>query len=320
MSAPSAPGFDPEALRAALGRYPQRANSVAGMGGYVDCFGLETDPGVEHLCGFVDAAGHRVFCQRFVPPAPRGRLLLVHGLFDHGGICWRNQLRWALDRSIAVLLFDLPGHGLTSGDPTHVDDFEDYVDVLETVLPVLSDGLPGPLLAAGHSTGCSVLLHACLDASRGGFEPHDLLLFAPLVRPGRDRLLRMAVPMVSAFSRALPRTPEGNTSDPEFNALRAQGDPLQPRSLSLAWLRAMLRWSARFDAFGASDRPALVIQGTQDAVVDWRPNLRRIAARLPALREALIDGAGHGVQNEPSPRREQIHALLDERLATLLGS
>lgn len=314
-------GFDADALRAELASSgPATAfpgPPPAAMADYVATYGLPASGDVTHECGIVEAAGYRVFCQRFVPAAPRGHVLLVHGLFDHAGI-WPRQIEWALARDLAVVLFDLPGHGLTSGARTRVDDFEHYVDVLEAVLVATTHALPRPFLAAGHSTGCSVLMQALLDPSRRGFRPDDLLLFAPLVRPGRDRLLRLALPLVAALRTALPRTPTGNTTDPAFNAFRAHGDPLQPQRLETAWLRAMTRWSARFDDLGTSDVPAIVIQGTEDSVVDWRRNLPRIAARFPQLRRELLEGARHGVQNEPGAFRERIDGLLDERLSALV--
>lgn len=64
--------------------------------------------------GYVDARGFRLWTQIWSPPEPVGTAFVVHGYFDHLGL-YRHLLERLLERHWRVVLWDLPGHGLSSG-------------------------------------------------------------------------------------------------------------------------------------------------------------------------------------------------------------
>src|SRR5690606_16869711 len=66
----------------------------------------------QHL-GRISVDGFDVAVQVWRPSPPRGTLVLLHGYYDHMGL-YRHLIRWALGQRLAVLAFDLPGHGLSS--------------------------------------------------------------------------------------------------------------------------------------------------------------------------------------------------------------
>ncbi len=75
--------------------------------------------------GFVDTERYRLWAQVWTPEQPRGTAFVVHGYFDHLGL-YRHLLERLLDQGWRVVLWDLPGHGLSSGARATIDDFEDY--------------------------------------------------------------------------------------------------------------------------------------------------------------------------------------------------
>ena len=307
--------FDPRLLAAALDPFPNRSEPPPGLAAYRAHYGLALPPAVRHEIGRVTVRGEDVVVQRIVPAAVRGSLLCVHGLFDHAAL-WRHQVHWALDRGLAVLLLDLPGHGLSTGARAHVESFEHYVDALEAAFGAAGP-LPGPVLGLGQSTGCSVLMQAVLDAARTELALDDLVLLAPLVRPVGDRIGRPLLPVLAPVIGRLPRLAWGNTSDPAYNRFQREADPLQPRSLPVSWVRAMAAWSRSFETLPGSERSPLVIQGTDDRVVAWRGNLRRIGGCFRDPEIVLLEGARHNLMNELPRHRREIERLLDGRLARL---
>ena len=317
--------FDPEALRASMRSLdagpllaPER-QADASLSAYLDHYALLVPVDVAHRFGHIDALGTTIAVHLFLPPTPRGSLIAVHGLFDHAAL-WRHQLRWALGRGLAVCLFDLPGHGLSSGDRAHIDDFLHYVTALEAVLDHAGALLPAPRIGLGQSTGCSVLMQAVLDPSRPDPGLDDLVLLAPLVRPVGDRLGRPLLPLLGPFFKKLPRTFYGNTSDPDFNRFQREADLLQPDALPVKWIRAMARWSAAFDRLPRSGLSPCIVQGTRDATVDWKRNLPRIRQRFTTPEEIMLEGAKHNLMNEALIHRQRIEAVLDARLDRLLGA
>lgn len=91
-------------------------------------------------------------------PAPRARLVLVHGYAEHRGryAAVVQQLR---ARGIECHLFDLRGHGESDGERGHVARFSDYVDDLDRVVKVIRErGGNTPLLIMAHSLGGLIAL------------------------------------------------------------------------------------------------------------------------------------------------------------------
>src|SRR5699024_4012803 len=85
----------------------------------------------------------------------------------------------------AVLAYDLPGHGLSSGPRAEIDDFRTYREVLEQCLAQARHHLPGPWHVIAQSTGGAIvmdyLLHHGFDDGNSPFR--QIILLAPLVRP-----------------------------------------------------------------------------------------------------------------------------------------
>ena len=100
------------------------------------------------------ARGSRLHYRAWTPSAPRGALLVVHGLFEHGGR-YRELARVAGEAGIATLALDLRGHGASEGRRGHVRRFEDFLEDVDRFLAVADQALPEavPRFLLGHSMG-----------------------------------------------------------------------------------------------------------------------------------------------------------------------
>ena len=65
-------------------------------------------------------------------------------------------------------MYDHPGHGLSSGARASIDDFSEYVSVLEDFLRIARVHLPGPYHLVAHSMGGAVTLDYLLTADPTG--------------------------------------------------------------------------------------------------------------------------------------------------------
>ncbi len=281
--------FDPDkdtySLEGAVAAYT-RAYSLPSRG-----------PELAHGFGWVDACGYRLATHYWVPEGARGTLVVVHGYYDHVGIFGR-AIHFALREGYAVLAFDLPGHGLSSGEQAAIDSFDTYGDVLGQVMARARGFLPQPFHALGQSTGGAVILNYLWrrDEARGQLD--KVVLLAPLILPRGWRSGRFLFYLLRPFIRRFPRGGSSSSHDVSFTRFIEQGDPLQARYLSLKWVSAMAAWYRFVLRAPPLDKPMLIIQGTGDQTVAWRYNLRLIARRLPAARVELIPGAGHQLINE----------------------
>lgn len=270
------------------------------------------------LCtGFVEADQFRLWTQVWSPREPRGTAFVVHGYFDHLGL-YRHLLERLLNQGLQVVLWDLPGHGLSSGPRATIDDFEDYGACLQALQQHLATHklAPRPWIGVGQSTGAAILATDALG--RGNATPWQaLVLLAPLVRPWGWPQSSWLHRLASPFIRSIPRRYRENSTDSDFSTFLREGDPLQPDRLTLTWVTAMRRWMAHLLALPASELPVLILQGEQDLTVDWPWNLEVLASKFPQARIYRHPEARHHLVNEAEEIRESLFVELDGFLASI---
>ncbi|MDR5866410.1 alpha/beta hydrolase [Halomonas koreensis] len=292
------------------------------LDGYLGHYGLAPLL-AEHVglhVGYVDAQGFRLWTQVWRPTVPRGTVFVVHGYYDHLGL-YRHLLECLLDRGWQVVLWDLPGHGLSSGERATIDDFDEYGACLRGLQAHLADdGLaPGPWLGIGQSTGAAIL---ATDALRRGDDGHwaGLALLAPLVRPWGWSQSSWLHRLLGPFVRSLPRRFRENSTDADFAAFLREADPLQPDRLAIQWVDAMRRWMPQLLALPANPLPTLILQGERDLTVDWQWNLDVLARKFPNAEIHRHPEARHHLVNEAEPIRRSLFRELERFIAGLEDS
>jgi len=270
---------------------------------------------VSHGFGCVNAAGFRIATHYWLPEKAQGSLVIVHGYYDHVGL-FAKLIRFALENNLAVLAFDLPGHGLSSGEPAVINSFNEYGDVLAELLQQSSAIMPQPGYALGQSTGCAILLNYLwrYAVTQNPFLPFKkIVLCSPLVLAQGWRgaaLGQYVYAVLRHFVRRIPRAFSHNSHDPDFLQFLREQDPLQARYLSLAWVGAMKQWYEFVQAAVPLKNDILIVQGTGDQTVDWRYNLPLLESKLTNARIEFISEAGHQLVNESDFYREQVFSAI----------
>ncbi len=283
------------------------------MHDYLRHYGLETllnDTSEVHA-GFVDTGRFALWCQVWSPPVPTGTAFVIHGYFDHLGL-YRHLLSCLLAKGWRVVLWDLPGHGLSSGPRAEIEDFDDYQHCLAHLQATLHDqGMaPKPWLGVGQSTGAAILATDALTRREvAGWA--GIVLLAPLVRPWRWSQSSWLHLIASPFLKELPRKYRPNSTDEQFTTFLRDQDPLQPERLSVMWITAMRRWMPRLLALQPNPLPTLILQGEQDLTVDWEWNLAVLEEKFPNAEIHRHPEARHHLVNEAEPIRRELFEALD---------
>ncbi len=304
-----APG-ELDALRAGLPVFPG-AEPSALLQRYLDFYGLNftaSYPQAAYHFGRIESGPFQLLTQCWLQPNAIANLILVHGYFDHSGL-YDKLVAYGLSRRCNVLIFDLPGHGLSSGEPGVIDNFGDYADAVIDVLDGVN--LPDlPLHAMAQSTGCAALME-CARSQRWRFE--HVVFLAPLVRPAGWLGVRAGLLLLRPFRDSVARKFNRNSSDEDFLAF-VRADPLQSPSVSLRWLSALQRWLARLPLADLGVGPVQVIQGRRDTTVQWRYNMGAISKLFPASNIDYLPEAGHQLANESDAIRERYFRIVDRYL------
>lgn len=269
-----------------------------------------TIDGVRQRIGWLDTGDFRVVVQNFVPKDPRATVFLFHGYFDHAGI-YHHLIRFLLEQSYAVVIYDMPGHGLSSGKPTAITSFQQYQRVMDACLELCEGKLPEPYHAVGQSTGGAVLIDRMVHRQETPFD--KVVLMAPLVRPKGWRSIKLIHSAVKPFLTVWHRSFRQNSDDLDFVSFLKEHDPLQSKWLAVDWLSALREWIENIEQSVPSQRKILVIQGTNDNTVDWQHNISVLKGLFSELKIVYIPNGHHHLVNEAASKRAMIfEAVLSE--------
>lgn len=228
----------------------------------------------------VGAGGSRLRTLSWTPGAEVvGRALLVHGLTEHAGR-YGHVARALTNRGIAVLAFDLRGHGESEGPRGRLRSFDLLVEDVHRAREVATARLPGegPPVLYGHSLGGLILLRY-LQTYRPSTP--GAVLSAPWLgtavaipwwkRKAVDLLLRWA-PDMALSSGEVEATLL--TRDPAMQRAYAE-DPLVHHRLSPRFFREVESAQSRALEQGIdASIPTLVIVPCDDGLVDAERTVR----------------------------------------------
>jgi len=254
----------------------------------------------------VGAGDVELYWQAWLPPSPRGVLLLCHGLGEHAGR-YGNVVDAVVPDGWAVYGLDLRGHGLSGGRRAHIERYADLladVDVFRRTVVARHPGLPVVLL--GHSMGGQIALAYALDHQD---DLAGLVLSAPAL--AGDVVPKPVVPLLRALGRVAPRLrPAGIdvtkiSKDPavvagyQADRLVHHGKPTLALGLGIAGQFAVLPERARDLTL-----PLLLQHGSVDALTD-PAGTRLLAATAGSADKTVLwyDGLWHEIYNEPERAR-----------------
>lgn len=317
--------FTPEALRSALPPFsfgtPLTRDAL--FQAYRSYYHLNFEhqiPGLKVQAGQVHVGGFDIVVQCFVPAMPRATVLLVHGYYDHVGI-FDHVIDALLQRDFAVLTFDLPGHGLSSGPRATIYNFHQYQPVLQKLVRLAQGQLPKPWHFVAQSTGAAIVSEYLLNFTdlpeRLPFT--SAVLMAPLVRPVNWWLNRRLHAVMAPWKDYVPRKYKKSSSDPAFLRFTLDADPLQPRFLSSKWVGALKQWIPFIERHAPLRFPVLMIQGEDDRTVDWRHNTAVLKSKFLPSEVYVVPAMRHQVVNEAAGFRAQVFKRMNHFLLAHSG-
>jgi alpha-beta hydrolase superfamily lysophospholipase len=278
---------------------------TASISSYFNYYGIGYK-NVRHLFGNFTSQSRLISAHVFIPKAPKGTLFLLHGYLDHTGT-FKHLIQAAVDHRFVVAVFDLPGHGLSSGERGAVEDFKAYVLTFKDFIKICAPRLVKPFHLVAHSTGCAIAFEYLQEAPEAEFD--KVAFLAPLVHHAKWDLSKFGVSIAKLFVDSLPRKFRENSSDAEFlDFMRT--DPLQGKRLSIKFLDALYTWNDRARLYDAVSSSVLLIQGKEDEIVDWHYNVGFLKAKINGVTLELIDDAKHQLANECKEIRDKVFDLI----------
>ena len=274
---------------------------------------------------FLGAGGVRLLLQAWLPagpdptdpPEPSAVIAVVHGYGDHGGrYLWFGEAM--ASRGYAVYVYDLRGHGQSSGARGQVKRFDEYLDDTAVYLDEVRRLQPGkPLFLLGHSLGGLICARFAEERAP---DVHGLVLSSPFLQPA-DAAPPSRVAVIKGLALVWPNKDIGNTVQAE----QLSHDPAVVKAYvtdRLVHHVAPARWAvellaAQEAAMAGAESvtlPLLVLYGRDDQVVDVA-FIETLFSRAGSQDKTIerYEGLYHECFNETE--RERVYADLAAWLA-----
>lgn len=233
-------------------------------------------------------------------------------IFIHGSgqshLSWVLQTRYCAYDGYNVIAPDLPGHGLSDGEPlARIEDMADWVLELMDSLKIEQAHL------VGHSQGGLVMLAAASKAPQRfrklafiatalAIPVNDFLIDASVNKP------EVAIKMMTGWGHG-PKAHMHDNTQPGFSHL-GFGRNLMARNADTALhadLVACNQYDGGAEAASALAHDALVILAGADKMTPVKAGLKLVSA-LGSSSHVIIDGAGHMLPSE-SPGEVNHHLM-----------
>lgn len=287
---------------------------------YCRFYGLDFDNEFDHFVhafGYHEVSDFRLATHYYRPRSglSRGTLVLLHGYFDHAGL-FTHLIHFCLERDLSVVIYDLPGHGLSTGEPAGIEGFHRYVEILDHYIVWCQRNFDDPLYLLGQSTGGAIAMAYLVEQ---GYTPGDspfknVFLLAPLVRPAQWKKLVFLYNASKHWVKSVRRKFMDCSHDEVFIDFVQKKDPLQYRRVPLTWVTSLIDWSNEFVTVEPSSLSPIVIQGGGDTTIDWSYNLSVIDQKFNQPQVHFLPQARHHLVNESTAIRDRVFGILESNI------
>lgn len=265
----------------------------------------------KHVFGTFRSGEYMLAAHIFSPCNPQGTVFVLHGYIDHTGML-SHLIRYCLKQGFVAAVYDLPGHGLSSGKRISIESFSDYVTVFNDFVKLCEPHVPQPYHLISHSMGSAIVLEYLVHTEGQQFE--RIIFLAPLVRHVHwysAKVMYFLGKLVSI--KTVPRRYSLISSDPEFLEF-VRNDPLQPDKVPVEWIGALYEWERQIGKVSPISHAVLIIQGTHDTVVDEKYNIPFLQQKIEGVTVKWIKNARHQLLNENPVIRAEVFNTINTYL------
>jgi alpha-beta hydrolase superfamily lysophospholipase len=233
----------------------------------------------------------------------RGVIALVHGLGEHSGR-YQHVAEFYCKNKIAVITFDLRGHGKSEGPRGHAPSFDAIMVDIHHLLDEAKQRFPGkPVILRGHSLGGALVLYFGLTQKA---DLKGIVCTSPgvgVANPpsGATMLLAKTMSVLNPtmkINNNLDRT--GLSRDPEVEKVYSADPNVHPWISARLGLNLLTKGPWIIEHAAEFPYPLLLMQGTKDRLVSPAAT-EKFAQNAPAerLTYKVWEGYYHELHNEP---------------------
>ena len=255
-------------------------------------------------------------------------LIATHGLGEHLGR--QQHLVDLFSQEFNILLYDLRGHGLSSGRRAHVDHFTRYYQDLEEIILMLRDkeGM-GSFVLFGHSMGGTITCGYVQFQKDPSLSPERIFLSSPALNVGgkMSALVKHLPPSLLSGLSSLPFSLAmmGSVDLNKLSHNRRIVEDYRNDSLCCLHIHTklifefILAMKTVFSSPLGLKNPSHCAYGTKDEVVDTGAIKDYFHTVESSVRVKSFAGAYHEIHHESEEYRSDYFDYLKNSLTAALG-
>ncbi|ASU38126.1 lysophospholipase [Herbaspirillum sp. meg3] len=264
--------------------------------------------------------GTTLFYREWRHAAPRGAIVLVHGLGEHGGR-YAELAGLFHDAGLSVRIHDQRGHGKSDGARGSLRSDADFLTDLKLVFDDFAQQCDTTPFLFGHSLGGLV---AARFATGGLSKVRGLLLSSPAlaIRMSGFQKILLALTTRLAPGFAVPTSlPAELVSHDTEVVQRYRNDPLNHGKVAARVVNFMLSAMAQVQRDAGTFTLPLLLQIAGDDVFVDPEGSRSFFSSVPQVDKCLYcyDDAYHEIFNESKERRLRVQGDLQSWLVSHLA-
>ncbi len=254
------------------------------------------------IASFSTSTGATLYYEWWMPPQPKGMLLVVHGIGEHSGR-YGPFVRYFFERGYAVALYDQRGHGQSSGERGHIEHLQDLLGDLADFVEHSKRAFPQlPMFMVGHSFGGQLALNFVVRYNK---NLRGIILSSPNIGL-KMKLSPWRLWLGESLYRWWPRAKFGQKVHARFISRDAaivaayEQDPRVVRQFTMHSVIQILRNLDIVMALSARIHlPALFLHAGDDQICDPEAT-RQFYRRIPVARKRLkvYEGMYNEIFNE----------------------
>jgi len=249
---------------------------------------------------------YNIVSQVFLLDSNLETVVLSHGYLDHAGFN-RPLVNVLLSNSYNVIVFDQPGHGLSSGARSGIDSFSTYQQVISQTINHFKPQLNNTIHVIGHSTG-NVGIMDLITNNQTQWDGETIML-SPLIRSKMWRISKFFFKVGGGLFNKIPRKFRNNSHNKKFKKWLRK-EPFVINKLSKTWINAHHNWEESIQNNPISQFKLTIIQGQDDIIVDYKYNQEYLNKHFPNLRLIKIKKANHHLINETEHIQTQVFQFI----------
>ena len=134
--------------------------------------------------------------------SPKASLIIVHGYAEHAAR-YDHVARFFNEHGFTVRSYDLKGHGKSEGLAAYIDDFQEYVNNLETIVNDFHNENSGiPHFVLGHSMGGLIV---SIAAAKKKLDQGDKIILSNAGFDIESNQPKILVMLIRFLAKILPK-------------------------------------------------------------------------------------------------------------------